>query len=101
MAAMAEATRLTRRGRLVEATALIQQTLAGPAMARRTPDAPYLENQTRGAAGRSSVPASALRARERTPVRWLCSGWIPRVDTSTTPGAPVRRRAHRPAALST
>jgi hypothetical protein len=29
MAAMAEATRLTRQGRLIEATALIQQTLAG------------------------------------------------------------------------
>jgi hypothetical protein len=31
MAAMAEATRLTRQGRLLEATALIQQTLASPA----------------------------------------------------------------------
>jgi NADPH-dependent glutamate synthase beta subunit-like oxidoreductase len=40
MTAMAEATRLTRQGRLVEATALIQQTLAGPAVTRRTPDAP-------------------------------------------------------------
>src|SRR5579863_4361380 len=30
MTAMAEATRLTRQGRLAEATALIQQTLAGP-----------------------------------------------------------------------
>ena len=34
MAAMAEATRLTRRGRLVEATALIQQTLASPGTMR-------------------------------------------------------------------
>ncbi len=40
MTAMAEATRLTRQGRLVEATALIQQTLAGPAVTRRTTDAP-------------------------------------------------------------
>ena len=40
MAAMAEATRLTRQGRLLEATALIQQTLARPAATRRTPDAP-------------------------------------------------------------
>ena len=31
MAAMAEATRLTRQGRLLEATALIQQILASPA----------------------------------------------------------------------
>ena len=34
MAAMAEATRLTRQGRLIEATALIQQTLASPAITR-------------------------------------------------------------------
>ena len=41
MAAMAEATRLTRQGRLVEATALIQQTLAGPAVTRQAPAAAY------------------------------------------------------------
>ena len=40
MAAMAEATRLTRQGRLVEATALIQQTLASPAVTRRSPGRP-------------------------------------------------------------
>ena len=34
MKAMAEATRLTREGRLAEATALIQQTLASPAARR-------------------------------------------------------------------
>ena len=39
MTAMAEATRLTRQGRLVEATALIQQTLASPAAIRRPPEA--------------------------------------------------------------
>ena len=38
MTAMAEATRLTRQGRLVEATALIQQTLASPAAIRRPPE---------------------------------------------------------------
>ena len=36
MSAMAEATRLTRQGRLAEATALIQQTLATPAGLRRS-----------------------------------------------------------------
>src|ERR1700745_3792769 len=40
MTAMAEATRLTRQGRLVEATALIQQTLAGPAVTRPAGVAP-------------------------------------------------------------
>jgi len=42
MTAMAEATRLTRQGRLVEATALIQQTLASPAAIRRAPEAAQL-----------------------------------------------------------
>ena len=38
MSAMAEATRLTRQGRLVEATALIQQTLTTSPVTRRAPD---------------------------------------------------------------
>ena len=96
MAAMAEATRLTRQGRLVEATALIQQTLAGPAAARRAPDAPRAEEQTGGAADRE--PTAALRAREGTPMRWLRSGWIPRLGTLPRPGAPAPHRAHRSAA---
>jgi poly(hydroxyalkanoate) depolymerase family esterase len=98
MAAMAEATRLTRQGRLLEATALIQRTLAGPAVARPAPDAPRLKEQTGGPAGRCSGPAPALRAREGMPMRWLRSGWIPGLDTPTTRGAPVQHRAHRPAA---
>ncbi|MFY9928250.1 MAG: PHB depolymerase family esterase [Streptosporangiaceae bacterium] len=70
MAAMAEATRLTRRGRLAEATALIQQTLASPGAPRPMPDAPhaadpyaedpyaedpYAEQQTGGMLPRSPV----------------------------------------------
>jgi poly(hydroxyalkanoate) depolymerase family esterase len=47
MAAMAEATRLTRQGRLLEATALIQQTLGSPVLTRWTADAPYDEGQGR------------------------------------------------------
>jgi poly(hydroxyalkanoate) depolymerase family esterase len=97
MAAMAEATRLTRQGRLVEATALIQQTLAGPAPARRAPDAPCAEEQTGGAADRSCEPAPALPAREGTPTRWLPAGWIPRLSALPSPGAPALRRAHRSA----
>ncbi len=46
MTAMAEATRLTRQGRLAEATALIQQTLASPAAARRTPRTGWLNRRT-------------------------------------------------------
>ena len=98
MAAMAEATRLTRQGRLVEATALIQQTLAGPAVARRAPDAPHSGDRSGGTAGRRADPAPALRAREGTPMRWFRSGWMPRLDTLPTPGTPVQRRAHLSAA---
>jgi len=98
MAAMAEATRLTRQGRLVEATALIQRTLAGPAVARRAPDAPHPGGQRGGAAGRRADLAPALRAREGTPMRWPRSGWMPRLGKLPTPGAPVQRRAHRAAA---
>jgi hypothetical protein len=54
MAAMAEATRLTRQGRLVEATVLIQQTLAGPTVTRQAPAAP---------------PAGRRPAARRTPAR--------------------------------
>ena len=69
MAAMAEATRLTRQGRLVEATALIQQTLAGPAVTRRAPDAPCA-GQAGGEPGRS-VPATAtVRGHPRGDAGW-------------------------------
>jgi poly(hydroxyalkanoate) depolymerase family esterase len=61
MAAMAEATRLTRQGRLVEATALIQQTLGGPAVARRMPDAPRAGETTGGRVPR--LPAAPVAKR--------------------------------------
>ena len=61
MAAMAEATRLTRQGRLVEATALIQQTLGGPAVTRRMPDAPRAEETTGGTARRLPAAPAAKR----------------------------------------
>ena len=64
MAAMAEATRLTRQGRLVEATALIQQTLASPAVTRRMPDAPSAEEETGG-----TVPIPSL---SRHPLTSAC-----------------------------
>ena len=69
MAAMAEATRLTRHGRLVEATALIQQTLASPGAAvNRMPDAPPDE--------------------EGMPLRQVSSGWVRRLRAF-----PARRAA--------
>ena len=62
MAAMAEATRLTRQGRLVEATALIQQTLASPAVTRRSPGARGLRRMHRPAAPAMKQPAGRFDA---------------------------------------
>ena len=78
MAAMAEATRLTRQGRLVEATALIQQTLASPAVARQAPDAPSAGEETGGTPGRHPAPPLALRAGQGTQPRRVHPGWITR-----------------------
>ena len=64
MSAMAEATRLTRQGRLLEATALIQRTLASQAVTRPAPDAPWGEEETGTARGRYPDPPPALAARE-------------------------------------
>jgi poly(hydroxyalkanoate) depolymerase family esterase len=80
MAAMAEATRLTRQGRLAEATALIQHTLASPAVTRRAPDAPSAGEETGGAPSRARP------------------GRIPRRGTCPSRGGLVLHRTHRPAA---
>jgi len=98
MAAMAEATRLTRQGRLVEATALIQQTLASPALMRRAPDPPSAEEETGGTAGRRPDPPPALRAGEGTQLGRVHSGWIPRRRALPGRGARGLRRPRRPAA---
>ena len=75
MAAMAEATRLTRQGRLIEATALIQRTLASPAVTRRAPDAPYAEEETGGRPGRHPDPAPPLAFRGGPLPRLIPPGW--------------------------
>ena len=80
MAAMAEATRLTRQGRLIEATALIQQTLASPAVTRRAPDAPSAEG---------------------TPLGQIHSGWLTRRRTVPSRSASSLCRPQRPAVLAT
>src|SRR5712691_7637634 len=98
MAAMAEATRLTRQGRLVEATALIQQTLASPAVTRRPPDAPSAGEETSGTPGRHPAPPPALRAGQGTQLGRVHPGWIPRRRAVPRRGARGLRRTHRPAA---
>ena len=98
MAAMAEATRLTRQGRLVEATALIQQTLASPAVTRQAPDAPPAGEETSGTPGRRPAPPPALRAGQGTQPGRLHPGWITRRRAIPSRGAQGLRRTHRPAA---
>ena len=97
MAAMAEATRLTRQGRLVEATALIQQTLASPAVTRRAPDASCAEEGTGSAPGRYSDPPPAPLVREDPKLSEGRSGWIPRLRTLPSRGASGPHRRHQPA----
>jgi poly(hydroxyalkanoate) depolymerase family esterase len=97
MTAMAEATRLTRQGRLVEATALIQRTLASPTVTRRPPDAPSAGEETGSTPGRYPDPRPALRADEGTqPRRRVHSG---RVTPRTVPSRGARG-LHRPGRLA-
>jgi poly(hydroxyalkanoate) depolymerase family esterase len=97
MTAMAEATRLTRQGRLVEATALIQQTLAGPAVARRTPDAPSAGEDI------GNAPDYHLNVPAPLPVLWgkpprrIFPGWSRRSRAFPSRGVSGPALAHRPA----
>ena len=96
MAAMAEATRLTRQGRLLEATALIQQTLASPAVARQAPDAPSAGEETGGAPDRRPAVPLAMGAGQETQPRRIHPGWMTR-RAAPSRGAQALRRTHRPA----
>jgi poly(hydroxyalkanoate) depolymerase family esterase len=51
--AMAEATSLTRQGRLAEATALIQRNLAAPGQSQFMPDVPYAESGSGSGSGQT------------------------------------------------
>ena len=96
MAAMAEATRLTRQGRLLEATALIQQTLASPAGARQAPDAPSAGEETGGTPDRRPAAPLALAAGQETRPRRIHPGWMTR-RAAPSRGAQALRWTHRPA----
>jgi poly(hydroxyalkanoate) depolymerase family esterase len=98
MTAMAEATRLTRQGRLVEATALIQQALASPVMTPRAPDPPSAGDETGGTPGRHPAPLPALQAGEGTPLGQVHPGWATRRRTIPSRGAQGLRRPLRSAA---
>ena len=98
MTAMAEATRLTRQGRLVEATALIQQTLASSALTRRAPDGPSAEEETSGTPGHHATPPPAPQAVEGTQPGQVYPGWATRRRPVPIGGARGLRRTHRLAA---
>ena len=99
MKAMTEATRLTREGRLAEATALIQQTLASPAVPWRMPDAPSAGEETGSTPGRyPDGPPPALSAGQGTKLRRALPGWLTRRRTLPGRDAQDLRRPYRPAA---
>jgi len=75
LTAMAEATRLTREGRLAEATALIQRTLASPAATAHLPQTPSAAERTDGTPAPSPdfappAPRDEMGLR-RLPTRWI------------------------------
>ena len=78
MAAMAEATRLTSQGRLLEATALIQQTLGSPVVTSGRRMRHMDEEETPPRPSATPTSPSALRAQEGRQVREAPSGGIPR-----------------------
>jgi poly(hydroxyalkanoate) depolymerase family esterase len=94
MSAMAEATRLTRQGRLVEATALIQQTLANPGAMRGVPDTPHAGEETGGMLLRP--PVLPPPADEGIPLR-PASGWRRRLRAFRGQSASGPGLAHRSA----
>ncbi len=98
MKAMTEATRLTREGRLAEATALIQQTLASPAAPWRTPDAPPAGDGDGNTPGHYPDPPPALPTTQGTKLRRAIPGWLTRRRTLPGRDAQDLRRPPRPAA---
>jgi poly(hydroxyalkanoate) depolymerase family esterase len=97
MSAMVEATRLTRQGRLVEATALIQRTLASSPAPRRAPDGQG-RGETGGASGRQPAPSPLLPARGGRQLRHGPSGWTHGLSAFASLRVPDPDLAHGPAA---
>ena len=97
MSAMVEATRLTRQGRLVEATALIQRTLTSAPAPRQAPDGQG-RGETGGASGRQPAPSPLLPARGGRQLRHGPSGWTHGLSAFSSRRAPDPGLAHGPAA---
>jgi poly(hydroxyalkanoate) depolymerase family esterase len=102
MSAMVEATRLTRQGRLAEATALIQRPLTSAPAPRQAPDGQG-RGESGGASGRQPAPSPLLPAAHGgRQLRHGPSGWahglsafgslrVPDPDLARGPAAPAGR----------
>jgi poly(hydroxyalkanoate) depolymerase family esterase len=97
MSAMVEATRLTRQGRLVEATALIQRTLTSSPAPRKAPEGQG-RGETAGASGRPPAPAPLLPAHEGRQLRHGPSAWTHGLSAFGSLRVPDPDLAHGPAA---
>ncbi|MDQ6617176.1 MAG: PHB depolymerase family esterase [Actinomycetota bacterium] len=100
---MGDATGLTRQGRLMAATALIQQALATPGGPGQGPDAPPSEGESGDAPRHFPAPVSARRA-PATPTRMYGSGsrrGVPFFPNRRAPGASHVDFAPRPPAPAT
>jgi poly(hydroxyalkanoate) depolymerase family esterase len=97
MKAMTEATRLTREGRLAEATALIQQTLARPAAPWRTPDASSAGEETGRTPGHDPDTPPALPVGQHAKLRRAIPGWLTRRRTLPSQDGETLVQPRRPA----
>jgi poly(hydroxyalkanoate) depolymerase family esterase len=100
MSAMVEATRLTRQGRLVEATALIQRTLTSSPAPRQAPDGQG-RRETGGASGRQPAPSPLLPAHAGRQLRHGPSGWthgLSAFSSLRVPDPDLARESPAPAA---
>ena len=97
MSAMVEATRLTRQGRLVEATALIQRTLTSSPAPRQAPDGQG-RGETGGVSGRQPAPSPLLPACGGRRLRHGPSGWTHGLSAFASLRVPDPDLAHGPAA---
>jgi poly(hydroxyalkanoate) depolymerase family esterase len=97
MSAMVEATRLTRQGRLVEATALIQQTLTTSPATRRAPDR-QCAGEGGGASGPHPASSPLLPAHGGRQLGQGPSAWAHGLSAFSSRRVPDPGFARRPAA---
>ena len=97
MSAMVEATRLTRQGRLVEATALIQRTLTSSPATQRAHDG-QCPGRPCSASGRHPAPSPLLPAHGGRQLGQGPSAWTHGLSVFSSLRVPDPDLAHGPAA---